>query len=432
MKPITIIALLCLFLVACSVQQPVQSPTAKDLGERQVKTTIPDKQTIPEKQTIVALPNTNFSLRQIESLIYSLSAVDYEFSQDLTDEPIVSELRKKQQFLAMSENTNKFFVVQQLKQGKLQTLSDFYNFEKSPDWQLWRYYINETKWHWAYKPLSQKELARLLPGYSYLSYTAPDSDWIDVDIFEQPVMTSLGPILEYRMFLTKYNQFGFAQDEWQPAVILYKVPCSESTVFYLRPKRGLDFGYAVQLNQKKSDYLHNWDREILKKQPLMINYSESIMRACGLNRSSFTSANPSTYEDHFSLVVNNKVYFKKLFNFSMDARVSLREKPPYDAYHIEDLNLSFVYSDKFMRITDYHVSVKILINDSGWIKDYAEYQIVGDPVPFGRQVQRNFSVFKDITFGPNATIILIPYLGTVDTFEAWRYYIGEPIARKIS
>jgi hypothetical protein len=374
------------------------------------------------------LPDTNLTVAELERFISTTSGVEYSFKSG--DDRYTSEARARNQFLFASDNTNKWWVIHRLSGTKLDDISCYYSFVRSPSWQAWRYYINDTVLKTSYRPLSPEELSGVLPGYSYLRYLNQDSKWVDIDVYEEPISVPEGIVLQYRLEMLVHDQYGHVQYNWQPPVVLYKVPCTKNIVVYIRPQFGLDFGNAVVLNLKKEGFLENWMREIERQKPSMLNYSSQIMQFCGVNKSMFWF-DFDKYENHYELVSNQRVYYRLLFNYSLEANFSLKDAGYDDYYKFRDVNVTFVNRDDNVALSNTHLSVKIVINDSGEIIDYLDTSLIGGTVGVGERVNKYISIPSRDMFRKNSTVLFLPYIGTPGYFEGERYYIGPPIAKRV-
>jgi len=385
------------------------------------------------------LPDRNFTLQQLEDFIDGMTDFKYFFKEENNSEPVVIDLRNKNHTLIRSNQIEKNFVIHFINNTEdlLQDMKDFYAFVKAPDWQVWRYYINETEWGWLYPELSEEELMAILPKYDYRKYYKNDqhSIWIDYDVTEKPVVTSLGTILQFNMESMVLSQFGYWQGNWEPSLLVYKVPCTKDIVVYIKPRWSEDFGYTGHANQKKEAANKNWERDIERKKPEMINYSDQIMEFCGIRNSMFNGIKFKSYENSTKLVHNWNVYFRLLYNFTFNV-TNITVVETDKGYKVTGVNVSFIsYDGKdfevFNRFT--HILVKMEINDSGRIDLYHDTFIkpglwfkVGER--FDRYIEKEYK----FTFGENATMIFWPYFGRDELAERQKYYLGDPVIVKIS
>jgi len=381
------------------------------------------------------LPTRNFTIEELQDFINELeNRINLFTPEDDENIPYVIEAKNKGQSLVRTNKETKYWVIHIINDSnkQLEDANDFYNFVKSPDWQAWRYYINETTWKWLYKPLEEDELKELLPKYKYIDYiNSMNSDWVDYDVEENPVTTSQGNILKFDMGAMIFDQFGYWQGNWENQKLIYKIPCTKDVVVYLRPRWGIGLGNTGHWNQKKETAVKNWEEDVRLTEPKILNYSNEIMRFCGIKKNMFEEVDFDSYEYHSTLVNNWKVYFRVLFNYSFDVDFSIKEGSYPKTYLLKDINLTFVSYDKNDFLKNCYLSVEILINDSGKVKDYLDQSIKGGRIKVEEKVTKFLEKDSSESFGENATIIFKPYLGWEDVGENYKYYIGSPIVKKV-
>ena len=399
---------------------PVQTPLGKAVN-----------QVLPEIND-TEFPARTFALIKFEKFLNNLSKVDYDFQTEESNSTRGLELQNRRESLVRSDNSNKAFVLHVLSQPRLSNATEFASFVSSPVWDAWHYYINDTMFHWTYRPLLESELASLLPGYSFDKYVGKDSTWIDYDVYENPIYTSLGTVFEYRLETTIYDQYGYMQGNWQDPVLLYKVPCTNDMVVYLRPKVGIDFGSLVQLNQKKAVVEENFAREIAGRRQQMISEAEAVMRFCGIKKSMFSGYQFESFEQHEHLVENDRVFYKLLYNYSLNIGLLLKDAGPKDMYKIQSLNITFAQLDKNKGLGFTHISAKVFFQSLGSYVEYRDIQIFGGTLQTGVPVSRYDSQSSKVMFDVNSTIVVRPYMGFADSYEADRIYLGEGLNKQVS
>jgi hypothetical protein len=378
------------------------------------------------------LPDRNFTLEQLESYIEGISDFPYNFEEENNKEPIVLEALSKNQKLIRSNQAEKNFVIHTFPANSFDTMKDFYTFVKAPKWQYWRYYINETSWILLQPPLTASELKNILPNYDYDQYYRNDeySTWVDYDIKETPIETSQGTILEYDMESMVMSQFGYWQGNWEPAYLIYKIPCTKDIVIYHKP-RWSEYGDTTYANMKKAEVNVQWQRDIERMRIKVINYSESIMRFCGVQKSMYDGVRFTGYSQSVKVVQNWHVFYRTIFNFSFAASF-LPGTVVRNGYEKSNISMSFIHYDKtdegFYR--ESNLMLKLQYNSSGRITDLDDtYVIPGLGVIYNERYSRNFVEDKSIPL--NSTLILWPYFGYLDEPENQKFYIGAPVQLKV-
>lgn len=375
------------------------------------------------------LPGRSFDIESLTKYINNMTAKQRIFRTDTSDTPYLKQLRGKGQKIIASDFANKYFVIQLLNSSTNKGCGDFYDFARANNWDGWRYYINETSWHFLTRPLSREELQRILPKYDYKDYIGIQSNWIDVIVRERPLQTRHGQIPQYEFLTMIMDQYGYWQGAWESFLYLLKVPCTQDTVVYIRPEWDINFGRTMIANQKQEHVFTNWEADIGRKQGLLIEYADKIMDFCGIN--TLPNMSIQAFSNQTKLVYNWKVFFRQVFKYSFSARAETQNETD-GSFKIKSVNMTFVNYETSIRMDYDYLSVKMQINDSGTIKDYYDPFIKGGKLVLGEKITQYYERESLESFGRNATMILMPYLGWSELAEPKRYYIGSPLVLKIS
>jgi len=387
------------------------------------------------------LPERTFTIEELGKYISKLVNFTHVFREDNSTkdyDKYVIELKKKDNILLTSNNQHKGWVIELINNPKnnLETTDDFYNYVRADNWKGWRYYVNETRWGWLHKPLTKEELEEIVPNYDYKTRYHTDiySAWIDHDVYEEVINTSRGKILQYRMeaMLFTPEKEGYWIGNWENAKLIYKIPCCKDIIIYYRPMWRMGFGYTGHVNQKKETAKKNWERDIQGRLPEVIKYSEKIMEFCGINKKMFQNVSFKNYEYHEQLVHNWKVYYATVFNYTFDADIKIKPTDPdNETYEIEFINVTFISYENETYFKS--LKLKIELEIYGVKMDYHDIALKSGNTYFGEIIKKSF-VPPDRSFKTNTTIILKPYYkyyGAEDVIEAYKYYIGKPLRKKL-
>jgi hypothetical protein len=394
------------------------------------------QQLVPNDQ----LPVRNFTIEELEEFINRMEKKENRWIKDTDNSTYVNELTVKNQEIYVSNYAYQMrnWVIQVVNDPnqQLKNMQDFVNFVSMPNWQGYRYYINETSYVLLHEKMNENELnAVMIPQYHYQQNYVEDSLWVDEDHVENPLKTANGDVFEYRLSMLMLDRFDNPDGNWESYKYIYKIPCSQDLVIYNKVRFSMDYGGNGFVGQGKIGTLNNWYRGDSLVRPNMINQTEQIMEFCGIQPSMYDKAKFPSINVSKELALNWYVYFRMQCNYSMTVNVNYEKKPDeQDEYTIQGINITFVHFDShfddFYR--DSNLMLKIEINESGKVYDYDEtYVKAGLSVKAGELYTRYIDKKKDIS-GKNLSLIFKPYIGWKDLAEPKRYYIGPPIEKKIS
>lgn len=395
---------------------------------------------VPEvnEEIINQLPERNFTIEELGNHIYTLTNVPQLFKEVNISEKYILDLKNKNHLLFTSNNQFKGWVIEVInnKEDQLQTMEDFYNYVRAEKWEGWRYYMNETTWHWLSKPLTEDELKEIVPDYDYKTRYHTDlySNWIDWDIKESAIKIADEQVLQYRfetMIFTPDQEDGYWIGNWETAILVYKIPCTKDTVIYYRPSFGIDFGYVGHTSQKKETSNKNWERDIQIRLPETINYSQQIMKFCGINNKMFDNTEFRDYEKNEKLVQNWKVYYAVVFNHSFDADIALKpQDPDNETFKIEYMNITFTSYDKEEDLK--LLRVKIELSTEQINRTYGDATLYSGALYFGDIIKKDGISLEHGKFERNTSIIFRPYFGYKESPEYYKYYVGQPVIQKLT
>lgn len=382
------------------------------------------------------LPERGFSIEELSAFINKMSGSSKFLEYDLNTS-YANKLKENNHLVFTNNNQYKTWVIEVInnKEGSLETINDFYNYVKAENWEGWKFYVNETSWHWLHTPLTENELKEAVPDYDYKTRYRTDlySSWIDHDVTEKVINYLNKTILQYRMetmIFTPEQEDGFWIGNWENFKLIYKIPCTKDIIVYYRPKYDTT-AEAYFISQKKDGVMDFWERDIEKILPTTLNYSKQIMDFCGINQEMFENAAFNGYDEHNKLVHNWKVYYALVFNYTFNANVTLKPSDPdNETFKIDHINITFIsYEEESVLKT---LRVKIELETEMKTYDYGEATIYVGNVNPGYVIKKNGISFEHEKFGKNTTIIFKPYYGTKETPDYYKYHIGQPIRKKLT
>lgn len=435
MKKISLILLL--FLMGCT-QQPFENINESiitrdsiepviDLNNETSKivnnTTVKD--VVVEDLAPKEFPVRNFTIEDLKQKIIEVEGIESNFREDNRSLQILEEIREKGEVVHTSNFEMKNWVIHIVNEP-INNIQDFYDYVRTPKWKMWRYYINETAWGWLYPEIDEDELKKILPYYNYKEYIKIPV--LDLDIYENTEKLSYGDIIRFRQDMHLYGQFGYWQGNWEPSLVIYKIPCTKNIVVYHRPRWRIGFGYTGHANQKRESAKKNWARDLALELPNMDTIAGEIMDFCGVKKAMFNGYSPA-YEKHQRLVNSWKVYFRMVFNYTFDA--DIKAKTYGEKFKIDTVDITFTPLDPNDFMKKSYLSVKMWINDSGKIEEYHDFFVKGGKMSVGESVIKHIEKETPRPFKANATMIFQPYIGWEDLGSAYSYDIGPKLTYKI-
>lgn len=452
MKRILLTLFLILALVGCTPVEVVNEPEPviekesetldllNEPKESEPKVNVTDNKTIVIEELVdpYALPQRSFSVENLTDYFNKINHKDNNYRVVNETDPYgngttVRNLRARGETLTRDspKASKKNFLVHAFPQS-FESQAEYYDTLRGSNWDLWKYWTNETWWNFFHEPLSEKELKEVAPNYKYKVYTDIDyTTFVKRVGKEQLVQTKYGPILRYYFVALAVDKYDFWRYNWNSWTVVYKIPCTEDLVVYHKPEWGLLWGGQSWAGQKLPEMMDDWEYQIeTVVQDDAINFSEHVMEYCGILNTTLDGF--QEYEVINSHALNWRVYFRTKFNYTFN--YSLQTEPYRDEYRITGLNLTFNNMDEEIgRILEpvyAYFSVKVRVNESGRMHDYVDKFVVNR---IGYNEEKEYTLrIESKEFSPDATVIIEPYMGKPDMIEQNRLYFGSPIIVPIS
>ena len=427
----------------CDNQEKKENEQESRHTEKETEEIVREEEEKSDKVQTKELPDRSFTMQELEEAIEIIEDRASIFQEVEEETPILKELKEENQKLIVSNrNRNtKTWALQIIdeKERQLKNSEDFIEFVDSPEWQMWRFYTNESNWKLLYRSLTQDELEESVYNYEYRDYLK--SGYIDIDTRQDRFTTKYGSIPQYRLETMWFDQFDNWEGNLEPGILIYKIPCTKDVVIYYRPRWKDNFGSTGYLGISKENVIKHWEEDINSKKEENREIIEKVMFFCGIRDNNFIETDAfSEYSNASKRVLDWQIYYAKLFNFTLDIDIEKEEMIDENKVSITGINFTFMHNDEldegFYRSKG--LTFEIYENQSGKISNYDELskQTATGILPnkiFNYYAQTDRKEHPNYAFsGSNISLIIRTYIGKEDAPRDLKYYIGEARTIKIS
>ncbi|HLD33157.1 MAG TPA: hypothetical protein VJB66_00400 [Candidatus Nanoarchaeia archaeon] len=255
--------------------------------------------------------------------------------------------------------------------------------------------------------------------YNYDDYIK-DSTLVSEDVYEESIATPRGTIVEYRRTRAIVNEDDIWQGEWEPPMLMYKLPCTEDTVIFFRPES--EFHRLSTANMKRENVLNSWKE--LTRNDQKDKLFDEVMGFCGVPLEKRNDVIKS--QKHNEYAENDIVYYKHFLSSALTAQAASQSIKNETA--ITELTMSLRLSGK--KIGN-NVRMHVFSNESGQVNSYNDWTLKKD------EENNETETYKTIITtglpkltGENITLIIVPYFhkqkNIEDAAAAWTYDYGHP------
>jgi len=394
-----------------------------------------------ETQETNSLPKTSVKLEELQAFLTKKVPRDSIYSKD----PFEVKLNGPNSFYVSESKTWGIYQVNRLSdQLKENTWID------TPSWEFLKYYDNSTKD--KYPHLTEQQFNDMftedqpssgnneyinyyIHKYEYEDYLK-DSTLISEDKYEEPIETTRGAVIRYRITQAIIDKDGKWTEKWEEPLLFYKISCTQDIVLFLKLESL--FHRISTINLKPEEIADTWKKIADNDNKLLV--FDEIMHFCGIiENKKFPASEPQ--EEHARYFANNNyVYYKTIINSTIHADIETNYTKNVSKIDEIKITLKLTATEKLGN----SIRVHFFSNESDVLKSYNDRALRKTSDVNDTEIYETIFTdgLQDLE-GEQITIILIPYYyqqkhqnqksGQLDYLDEdpETYVIGQPYYLKV-